>query len=60
MYSILLPHQKKGTQLKPSDILPLAWDQQETQTQKDTAEDIEKVKDFWKQKDLEKQRKKLK
>jgi alcohol dehydrogenase YqhD (iron-dependent ADH family) len=53
---MLLPHQKKGSQLKPTDILPLVWDKQETQSKQDTAEDIQKVRDFWKQKDAQKQK----
>lgn len=51
MYSNLLPHQKKGSNLTPEKVLPLLWDIQEKVQEETTPEDIEAVKKFWEEKD---------
>ena len=55
MYASLVPHQKKGSDLKPEDVLTLPWDVQTTpQTQLNEAEaiaQIEKQKQYWQDQD---------
>lgn len=53
MYATLLPHQKKGSNLTVKSVLPFAWDN-ETVVENatiTTAEDIEAVKQRWKERD---------
>lgn len=51
MYATLLPHQKKGSNLTPEKVLPLVWDIEEKAKETPKDEDIQAVKDFWKNKD---------
>jgi hypothetical protein len=51
MYASLVPHQKKGKQLHLKDVLPFPWENQKQDTEVATLEDIEAVKQRWKQRD---------
>ena len=49
MWSVLVPHQKKGSNLKPTDVLKLDWDNEtlETITPEQQAQQLLESKNFW-------------
>ena len=53
MWATLLPHQKKNSNLKPEDVMPLPWDNKETEVEfkQASAEDIKKSFEFWNKQD---------
>ena len=64
MYSSLLPHQKKGTTLKLSDVLPFNWDNGTTdkpvKTEAEQKAELEETKAFWAKQDALRKAKELK
>lgn len=49
MWSVLLPHQKKGTNLEPTDVLQFTWEKDNKQvlTPQEQQQQLLEAKAFW-------------
>lgn len=58
MYAMLLPHQKKGSQLTPQSVMPLSWDKTEDAREVNvgTPDEIESVKQRFAERDAKQNR----